>query len=393
MIFKNIACVFLFLPVIQPSHAVPSLLSLKPILFKYHLFYKSVQFFSLIVLLCLICQQTSASEKGNLNLIVDKANARLYLNGENKGVLDVDNRTQLQLPEGYYRVFIERPIKNSVYSYQASREVMIKPGDSLVLNIELQKTLSPAWKQHFQTILIRNKNNKQHFPVLNHIEMLEIPSGEFMMGSHDVMFAKPAHPVRVAAFKLSKNEITYELYDLFVQQTGYDIPMDSWGRANQPVTNVSWYDAQLFIKWLNTVTTPEKPYRLPTEAEWEYAARAGTQTPYWWGNHKGRNRANCSDCANPWYRQTVPVGTFSANPFGLNDTSGNVYEWTQDCWNSHFEQAPQDGSARLSGYCKYRVIRGGCWYFNHEEIASASRTWNTATKRDSTIGFRLAQDY
>ena len=316
MIFRNIACVLLFLPVIEPQHAVPSL---KSILFKGHLFHKSVQFFSVLVLLCLNCQQTiaseTASEKGNLNLVADKANARLYLNVE-------DNH-----------------------------------------------------------------------PMLNHIEMLEIPSGEFMMGSHDVMFAKPVHQVRVAAFKLSKNEITYELYDLFVQQTGYDIPMDSWGRGDQPVTNVSWYDAQLFIKWLNNITTPEKPYRLPTEAEWEYAARAGTQTPYWWGNHKGRNRANCSDCANPWYRQTVPVGSFAANPFGLNDTSGNVYEWTQDCWSSHFEQAPQDGSASLSGYCKYRVIRGGCWYFNHEEIASASRTWNTATKRDSTIGFRLAQDY
>ena len=281
-----------------PLHTVALLLPLKTILSKCRFFHQSVQFFSVIMLLCLSCQQTIAAEKA-----------------------------------------------------------------------------------------------KQHHPLLNRIQMLEIPSGEFMMGSHDVMFAKPVHPVRVAAFKLAKNEITYELYDLFVLQTGYDIPVDSWGRGHQPVTNVSWYDVQLFIKWLNSAAMPEKPYRLPTEAEWEYAARAGTQTAYWWGSHKGYNRANCSDCANPWYRQTVPVGTFAANLFGLNDTSGNVYEWTQDCWNSHFEQAPQDGSARLSDYCKYRVIRGGCWYFDHKEMTSASRTWNTATKRDSTIGFRLAQDY
>ena len=87
------------------------------------------------------------------------------------------------------------------------------------------------------------------------------------------------------------------------------------------------------------------------------------------------------------------MGSFPPNPFGLNDTSGNVYEWVQDCWNNHYDQAPQDGSPLTSGYCKYRVIRGGCWYFNYQELASASRTWNTATKRDSTIGFRIAQDY
>ncbi len=366
---------------------------MKPILLTCPLSHKAGQFFSVILLLCLNCQQSIAFEEGRISLIVDKPNARLYLNGENSGVMGIDGQAQLQLAGGNYSLFIERPINNSVYSYQAGREIMIMPGDSLALNIELQKALSPAWEQHFQTIISSNKNNKPHLPALNRLEMLEMPAGEFIMGSNDVMFAKPAHQVIVPAFKISKNEITYELYDLFVQQTGYDIPMDSWGGGNQPVTNVSWHDTQLFIKWLNSVSTPEKPYRLPTEAEWEYAARAGTQTAYWWGNHKERNRANCSDCTSPWYRQTAPVGSFASNPFGLNDTSGNVYEWVQDCWNSHFDQAPEDGSAWLSGYCKYRVIRGGCWYFNHREIASASRTWNTATKRDSTIGFRLAQDY
>lgn len=378
--------------VLGPLYTILAFFFLKFSFSKCHLFHKTVQIFSVIVLLCLGCQQTIASEKGKITFVVDKANARLFLNGKNKGVLSLDNQTQLQLPVGYYNIFIEKPIPDSVYSYHAGRIALLKPGDSLILDLVLQKALSPSWEQYFQTILINNTITKRHHPISNYIEMLEIPSGEFMMGSDDIMFAKPVHQVRVPAFKLAKNEITYELYDLFVQQTGYDIPIDSWGRGNQPVTNVSWYDAQLFIKWLNSVTVSEKPYRLPTEAEWEYAARAGTQTAYWWGNHKGHNRANCSDCENPWYQQTVPAGTFAANFFGLNDTSGNVYEWTQDCWLSHFEQAPQDGSARLSGYCKFHVIRGGCWYFNHKEITSASRTWNTATKRDSTTGFRLAQD-
>lgn len=323
---------------------------------------------------------------------MDKPYAVLYLNGENKTTFGIDGQAQLLLAQGSYTIFIEQPINNSVYSYQASRTITVNSGDTLTLEITLQKALSPAWKHHFKALLARNKNHKQH-PAFNSLEMINIPAGEFIMGSQDIMFAKPAHPVTISAFRLSKNEITYELYDVFVQQTGYDIPTDSWGRGNQPVTNVSWHDVQLFIQWLNSVTAAEKPYRLPTEAEWEYAARAGTRTVYWWGDHKGRNKANCSDCGNPWYRQIVPAGSFSANPYGLNDTSGNVYEWVQDCWNSHYQQAPQDGSAWLSGYCKYRVIRGGCWYFNQREITSASRTWNTATKRDDTIGFRLAQDH
>ena len=116
--------------------------------------------------------------------------------------------------------------------------------------------------QFFSVILLLCLNYQQSIasgkvnsPAVNSIEMLDIPAGEFMMGSHDVMFAKPPHKVTIAGFKLSKNEITYELYDLFVQQTGYNIPMDSWGRWNQPVTNVSWYDAQLFIKWFNSLSS------------------------------------------------------------------------------------------------------------------------------------------
>ena len=274
-----------------------------------------------------------------------------------------------------------------------------------LLNSRLMKTilfksyLSRKTTQFFYLIVLIALNCQQSIAsdnmnhrVFNLLKMQEIPAGHFIMGSHKMIFSKPAHSVNIPAFKLSKNEVTYELYDLFVTQTGHDRPMDSWGRGNQPVTNVSWYDAQLFIKWLNRVTTPEKHYRLPTEAEWEYAARAGTQSIYWWGNNMEHNRANCSDCASPWYRQTAPAGSFRPNSFGLNDTSGNVYEWVQDCWHDSFERVSQNSSARIYGDCKYRVIRGGCWYFNHQEIASASRTWNTATKRDSTIGFRIAQD-
>lgn len=360
--------------------------------FTQHFFQKTLQLCAVIILYSLNSQPLHADENGRIFLEVDHPQAMLYLNGEKKGKLNIEGQIELSLIAGNYHLFIEHPIKNSVYSYQAKRIVTILPADSLELKLELKRALSPAWEEHFQVLLKHNKKTSQDYPVLNRLTMLDIPTGEFMMGSSDVMFAKPAHRVRVPAFKLSKNEMTFKIYDQFVQQTGYDIPEDAWGRGNQPVTNVSWYDAQLFIQWLNSVTKPSKPYRLPTEAEWEYATRAGTQTKYWWGDEVGQNRANCSGCFGGWSRRTRPVGTYSANPFGLYDTSGNVFEWVQDCWNSHYNGAPNNGSPWLSGYCKYRVIRGGSWFFNEREILSASRTWNTPTKRDSTIGFRLAQD-
>ena len=331
-------------------------------------------------------------EKGILDILTDREGAVVYINGEREGMTDPDGLFHIALPQGRYHLFIEQKIRGSVYSYQGLRQIVIRPGQRLGLKMALKKKLNPIWKMDFERILANNRKNPPQISELNHLKMIAIPAGEFMMGSNEVMFAKPAHRVKVPAFKIAQNEMTFALYDRFVQQTGYDIPEDDWGRGRQPLTDVSWYDAKVFLQWLNSVTAPEKPYRLPTEAEWEYAARAGTQSSYWWGEGNARNRANCSDCGNPWYRRTVPAGTFAANPFGLNDTSGNVYEWVQDCWNSHYERAPQDGSAWLNGYCQYRVIRGGCWYFNQKDIRSASRTWNTPTKRDSTIGFRVAQD-
>ena len=154
--------------------------------------------------------------------------------------------------------------------------------------------------------------------------------------------------------------------------------------------NVSWEDAQGYVRWLSRKTGEE--YRLLSESEWEYVARAGTRTRYWWGDEIGRNRANCDGCGSRWEdRQTAPVGSFSANGFGLHDVHGNVWEWVEDCWNESYAGAPRDGSAWESGECGRRVLRGGSWYNNLRYLRSAFRGRNSAGNRYMFIGFRVAR--
>ena len=127
---------------------------------------------------------------------------------------------------------------------------------------------------------------------------------------------------------------------------------------DHPVVCVNWDDARAYVNWMSRKTG--KNYRLLSEAEWEYAVRGGTQTRYSWGNGVGRNRANCDGCGSRWDDEmTAPVGSFSANEFGLYDMHGNVFEWTQDCWNDSYTGAPKDGRAWETADCRYRVVRGG----------------------------------
>ena len=165
---------------------------------------------------------------------------------------------------------------------------------------------------------------------------------------------------------------------------------EGWGRGDRPVINVSWQDAQSYVSWLSRETGED--YRLPSEAEWEYAARAGSTTKYSWGNEIGRNRANCERgrCGDS-YRNTAPVGSFGANAFGLHEMHGNVWEWVEDCWNSSYEGAPSNGSAWLRGKCEERVVRGGSWDNAPRLLRSAMRYRGNAGDRDySGVGFRVA---
>ena len=197
-------------------------------------------------------------------------------------------------------------------------------------------------------------------------EMVVLPTGRFRMGSPSGETGRFSHegPLRTVTIgsriAMGCNEVTFADYDRFVLATGRARPDDAgWGRGSRPVINVSQEDAQAYAAWLSAQTG--QAYRLPSESEWEYAARAGTRTRYSWGDEIGVNRANCDGCGSEWDdEQTAPVGRFEANGFGLYDMHGNVWEWLEDCYADSYAGAPSDGSARTSG-CVYNsaVLRGG----------------------------------
>ena len=225
-------------------------------------------------------------------------------------------------------------------------------------------------------------------------EMVVIPAGRFRMGCVSGRDCdddeNPVHEVAIARpFALSKYEVTFEDYDRFTHPNKVDDA--GWGRGRRPVMTVSWDDAREYAAWLSAQTG--KNYRLPTEAEWEYAARAGSITAYSWGNDIGQNRANCyaDYCGDRW-EYTAPVGSFAPNAWGLHDMHGNVFEWVEDCWNESYAGAPSDGSAWGRGNCNQRVVRGGSWYFRPAGLRSADRFRDTRSDRVSVLGFRLAQD-
>ena len=201
---------------------------------------------------------------------------------------------------------------------------------------------------------------------------------------------QPVHAVTIAPpFAISKYEVTFEEYDRFTYPHQADD--EGWGRGRRPVINVSWQDAQEYVAWLSSETGAQ--YRLPSEAEREYAARAGTTTAYWWGNEIGNNRANCDGCGSQWdNRMTTPVGSFDANAWGLHDVHGNVWEWVQDCWHDSYAAAPGDGSAwTVGGDCGLRVLRGGSWFYNPRYLRAALRFRNIGGLRNIYYGFRVAR--
>jgi formylglycine-generating enzyme required for sulfatase activity len=199
-------------------------------------------------------------------------------------------------------------------------------------------------------------------------EMVFIPAGSFMMGSPESETGRlahegPQHEVTIAKpFAVSKFEVTWDEWDACAKYYGcpQDIPDSAWGHGKRPVINVTWEQVQQYVTWLSKMTG--KSYRLLTEAEWEYAARAGANTAYSWGDEIGEGNANCSGCGSQWEDiQTAPVGSFVANAFGLHDMHGNVWEWVEDCYQSKYDGAPTDGSARISPDCTNHVVRGGSW--------------------------------
>ena len=240
-------------------------------------------------------------------------------------------------------------------------------------------------------------------------EMVVVPGGSFMMGSpgtedgryvdDDVNWEDPRHRVTIDyEFAVGVYEVLFTEWDLCALGGGCrvgHVPSDAgWGRGRRPVINVSWEDAQAYVQWLSR-TTGER-YRLLTEAEWEYVARAGSETARYWGESQSEqcryanglaDSVSCTD----GHRNTAPVGSLDPNAFGLHDVLGNVWEWTEDCWNSTYEDAPTDGSAWESGNCAVRSLRGGSWLTAPSTLRSAQRGRTHAGNRHSDLGFRVAR--
>ena len=258
-------------------------------------------------------------------------------------------------------------------------------------------------------------------------EMVAIPSGTFIigckLGRDDVeggcaYLEKPAHEVSISAFHLAKTEVTVAQFSAFVEATGYKTSAETAGSClsltdngnwddfkgylwrqlgfkqgdDHPVACISWNDTQAYLKWLNQATG--KHYRLPTEAEWEYAARGGRESAYSWGNETGKGSANCAhEFCGDKFEYTSPVSSFAANGYGLYDMGGNVWEWCQDDYGIYAAEAQQDPLGKKIGSIgSFRILRGGSWGEMLWSMRSAYRSNGTPDYRSSDAGFRVAND-
>lgn len=218
-------------------------------------------------------------------------------------------------------------------------------------------------------------------------EMIQLRGGTFAMGSNEEISEKPVHQVTIKAFAISKFPITVREWNGCA--AAKRCAFTATGRDDAPITNVSWSDAKQFVAWLADGT--QKPYRLPSEAEWEYAARGGTQTKYWWGDQLQPGMVNCKNCADTaGAEQPVNVGSFKPNPFGVYDMGGGVDQWVEDCWHKTYQGAPSDGSSWSGGDCSSHVIRSGSWKNDARYVRPANRDSYDTNVRYPTHGFRVA---
>ncbi len=226
-------------------------------------------------------------------------------------------------------------------------------------------------------------------------ELVVVPPGLFVMGlggttktegpSHRVFIEKP--------FAIGRFEVTFDQWEACIRGGGCTHQPDDhlWGRGTRPVINLNYTHIENYLKWLRGTTG--QTYRLPSEAEWEYAHRGNTTTLYPWGNEVGVNLANCKDCKSIWSAKgTAPVGSFPPNAFGLYDTVGNAYEWTADCWNPSHEGAPPKGGIRTDGDCNQRVMRGGSFYYFSKVGRSSYRSKNALPVNSYWLGFRVLRE-
>ena len=280
-------------------------------------------------------------------------------------------------------IFINRAFLDEQFNwYSTMRPYMIANFRPHVLAAEAERALKPG--QVFRECA-------QDCP-----EMIVVPAGSFVMGSPPTEKDRygnegPQQSITIARpFAVSKFHVTFAQWDACVAVGGCPQVADSgFGRGSRPVINMTWPEAKGYVAWLSRMTG--KPYRLLSEAEWEFAARAGTQTPYTWGEDVGNGKANCNGCGSQWdNRQTSPVGSFKPNAFGLFDVHGNVFQWLEDCYEDSLEGLPPDGSPR-TGNCSRHVRRGGSWTSTPKDLRAAGRSIIGIGYRNYNGGLRVGR--
>jgi serine/threonine-protein kinase PpkA len=315
-----------------------------------------------------------------LNIEVTPEDSRIRL-------LNIPNKYKdgVELAAGRYHIEISKT------GYKTKTEWVEIKKEPLQVAFKLETDLdADATKSPLSSVVSGDKNT----PAL-----IRVPAGSFTMGDDSNMHTAPAHKVVIAkAFAVTKYEITFAEYDFYAQSTNRPFPGDNgWGREDRPVIHVSWDDANAYAQWL-TKTTGKK-FRLPTEAEWEYIARAGSTTRFWWGDNeqeakgKGNCRRGClSNFSGLFGSKTAPVGSYMPNAFGAYDTAGNVSEWVQDCYQDNYNGAPSNGGAYEEKQCQGRVVRGGSTKDNVQRLITSARDNIPAGYITETLGFRLVME-
>ena len=309
--------------------------------------------------------------------------------------------------QNWYRVFIKGPgvgyIRGEFIEAADSQQPAVETavteagGPEAAAAAEIQTAVvtpvKPAVEPEAEPAVARFDPLTSGFRDCGHCpEMIPVPAGTFTMGSDagDVT-ERPLREVKIARrFALGRYEVTVAQWQACVAAGGCIFQADDVPTPDRTaMRNITWDDAQEYIAWL--AKTTGKPYRLPSEAEWEYAARAGTTSEYWWGDVADYSKTNCKDCGGDWDRKVAgDIGRFQPNPFGLYDVSGGVSEWTADCWIKDYKKAPADGSARDKEDCQQRVLRGGSWRNEAGYLRSASRLYYDAYVNYTVHGLRVA---
>ncbi len=303
---------------------------------------------------------------------------------------DVSTRIQTPIASDAIEVMVWQSAEkgNSLTEYEAY--VKQYPGG-------LFRSIASARIDNFRNLKvglpIPSEDNRLYFEP----EMIRLPKGSFLMGSVDGNEnAQPVQIVNVSPFEISKYEITFDEFDQFTLANALEnIEDNGWGRGKRPVINVSWKMAKDYTRWLSDLTG--KRYRLPIEAEWEYAARSGSEDHYSFGNDQSLlcEHANISFKAKVCtdeFKFTAPVGSFNANGWGLHDMHGNVWEWTEDCWHPNYLGAPSNGRAWIrGGNCDQRVVRGGAWYSEPGQLESSQRNKNRMNGSSDSTGIRVVR--